>query len=223
VMAHAPEEVEEMVTFAGALVLNIGTLSSEWVDSMVKAGRRANEKGIPVVLDPVGSGATRMRTESAKRICRELSVSVIRGNASEVLSLAREGSRTRGVDSMHGVDEAADAARTLAEELGATLAITGAVDLITDGKQILRVYNGHALMGSVTGTGCTASAITGAFLAVSRKTVEAAAAALAYFGLAGEKAAEKADAPGSYQIALLDALFRITPEELKKGARIERA
>jgi hydroxyethylthiazole kinase len=223
VMAHAPEEVEEMVSLAGALVLNIGTLSSEWIDSMVKAGRRANEKGVPVILDPVGSGATRMRTESAKRICRELSVSVIRGNASEVLSLSQEGSRTKGVDSIHGVDEAAESARKLAVELGTTLAITGAVDLVTDGKQTLRVHNGHSLMGCVTGTGCTATAITGAFLAVSRRTVEATAAALACFGLAGERAAEKADAPGSYQIALLDALFRITPEDLEKGARIERS
>ena len=223
VMAHAPEEVEEMVSFAGALVLNIGTLSSDWVDSMVKAGKRANEKGIPVILDPVGSGATRMRTESAKRICRELSLSVIRGNASEVLSLAQTGSRTKGVDSIHGVDEAAEAARGLAGEIGTTLAITGPVDLITDGKQTLRVHNGHALMGSVTGTGCTATTIIGAFLAVDRNPVEAAASALAYFGLVGEKAAEKADAPGSYQIALLDALFRVAPDDLKNGARIEKS
>ena len=113
-MAHAPEEVEEMVSFAGALVLNIGTLTPYWIDSMVKAGRRANELDVPIILDPVGSGATKLRTESAKRLMNELTINVVRGNASEVLSLAQEGSRTKGVDAIHSVDEAADAATVLA-------------------------------------------------------------------------------------------------------------
>ena len=138
VMAHAPEEVEEMVSFAGALVLNIGTLTNAWVDSMLIAGKKANELNIPIVLDPVGSGATKLRTESAKRLINELSVSVIRGNASEILSLAREGSRTKGVDSIHSVEEAADAALMLAKELNTTLAITGPIDLITDGRTCLQ-------------------------------------------------------------------------------------
>lgn len=222
VMAHAPEEVEEMVSLAGSLVLNIGTLSSEWIDSMLKAGKKANGLGIPVILDPVGSGATRMRTETSKRLIREISIRVVRGNASEVLSLSRKGSRTKGVDALHGVDEAADVARSLAAELKTTLAITGPVDLITDGSQTLRVHNGHRLMGYVTGTGCTATALMGAFLAVDKHALEASAAALAFFGLAGEKAAEKADAPGAYQIGLLDSLYTITPEHLKSGARIQR-
>jgi hydroxyethylthiazole kinase len=221
VMAHAAEEVEEMVSLAGALVLNIGTLSPDWVESMIKAGKRANELKTPVVLDPVGSGATKLRTESARRLCRELSVQVIRGNPSEVLSLAREGSGTKGVDSLHGVDEAAGAARHLAGELHTTLAITGPVDLVTDGKRILRVHNGHEMMGRVTGTGCTATALIGAFLAVEKDALAAAATALAYFGLAGEKAAETAGGPGSFQTALLDALYTIDPDALEKGTRIE--
>lgn len=222
VMAHAAEEVEEMVAFAGGLVLNIGTLTPDWVDVMVKAGRRANREGVPVILDPVGSGATRLRTESSRRIIDEVKVSVVRGNASEVLSLAKEGSRTRGVDSLHSVDEAAAAAGELAGALNTTLAITGAVDLITGGGRVLRVSNGHSLMGAVTGTGCAASAIIGAFLAVEKDTVAATAAGLACFGLAGERAAEKAEGPGSFQVALLDELFALTPERLRAGARIER-
>lgn len=221
VMAHAAEEVEEMVSFAGALVLNIGTLTPAWVDAMVTAGKEANRRGVPVILDPVGSGATRLRTDSAKRLIEEVKIQVIRGNASEVLSLSRDGARTKGVDSVHAVDEAADAAQSLAGELKTTLAITGAVDLVTDGHRVCRVSNGHELMARVTGTGCTATALIGAFLAVDRDSVDAAATALAYFGLAGEVAAATAKAPGSFQIALLDALFTVDGEQLCAGAKIQ--
>ncbi|MFB0521783.1 MAG: hydroxyethylthiazole kinase [Desulfatiglandales bacterium] len=220
VMAHALEEVEEMVSFAGALVLNIGTLTPYWVDSMLKAGRRANELNIPIILDPVGSGATKLRTDSAKRLIDEVSIKVVRGNASEVLSLAHEGSKTKGVDSIHTVDEAADAALTLSKELNTTLAITGKIDLITDGERIYRVSNGHDLMGYCTGTGCTATVIIGAFLAVNPDPVTATTTALAYFGLAGEKAATKSHAPGSFQIAMLDALYTIDEKQLEQGAKI---
>jgi hydroxyethylthiazole kinase len=220
VMAHAVEEVEEMVSFAGALVLNIGTLTPYWIDSMLKAGKRANKLNVPIILDPVGSGATRLRTGSAKRLIDELSITVVRGNASEVLSLAKEGSKTKGVDSIHSVDEASDAALILAKELYTTLAITGPVDLVTDGERIYRVSNGHELMGYVTGTGCTATAIIGAFLAVDSDPVEATTTALAYFGLAGEKAAMAAQAPGSFQMAMLDALYTIDEKQIEEGAKI---
>jgi len=221
VMAHAPEEVEEMVSLAGALVLNIGTLTPYWIDSMLKAGKKANKKNIPVILDPVGSGATSLRTSSARRLIDELDISVIRGNASEVLSLAGEGSRTKGVDSIHSVEEAGEAAVILAKELNTVLAITGKIDLVTDGKTVYRIYNGHEMMGMVTGTGCAATVIMAAFLAVDDITLEAAATGLAYFGLAGEMAAEQAKTPGSYQIALLDALYSIDSDCLKKGAKIK--
>ena len=220
VMAHAHEEVEEMVSFAGALVLNIGTLTPYWIDSMLKAGKKANELKIPVILDPVGSGATTLRTESAKRLMNELSITVVRGNASEVLSLAGEGAKTKGVDSLNSVDEAAAAASTLAKELGSTLAITGETDLVTDGKSVYRISNGHELMGWVTGTGCAATAVIGAFLAVDNDPVTATVSALACFGLAGEKGAEKADAPGSFMTASHDALYKITSEHLLEGAKI---
>jgi hydroxyethylthiazole kinase len=220
VMAHAAEEVEEMVSFAGALVLNIGTLTPYWIDSMLKAGKQANELNVPIILDPVGSGATKLRTDSAKRLIEELSINVVRGNASEVLSLAKEGSKTKGVDSIHSVEEASDAALILAKELNTTLAITGPMDLVTDGERIYRVSNGHELMGYVTGTGCTATAIIGAFLAVDSDPVEATTTALAYFGLAGEKAAIAAHAPGSFQIAVLDALYTIDEKQMEEGAKI---
>ena len=219
VMAHARGEVEEMVGFAGALVINIGTLSSRWIEAMIKAVKKAGSLGTPVVLDPVGSGATTMRTDTSKKIIAQGAVGVIRGNASEILSLRHSDSKTKGVDSIHSVDEAAETATVLARELGSTLAITGPTDLVTDGERIIKVANGHELMGYVTGTGCTATTTIGAFLAVDEDTVSATATALAFFGLAGEKAAEKASAPGSFMIALIDALYTITPDQLGAGCK----
>ncbi len=223
VMAHAAEEVEEMVSLAGALVLNIGTLSPPWIDAMVRAGKRANALQKPVVLDPVGAGATALRTDSAKRLINEISVTVIRGNASEILALSagESASRTKGVDSVHTVDQAEEMAVALARELKVVLAVTGVVDLITDGSQSYRVMNGHEMMGRVTGTGCTATALIGAFLAIARDPLKTAATALSYFGLAGEKAAAGDPGPGTYQIALLDALYKMKEEELRAGAKIK--
>jgi len=222
VMAHAAEEVEEMVSLAGALVLNIGTLSLPWIEAMLKAGKQANRLHVPVILDPVGAGATRLRTDSARRLIGEVSIQVIRGNASEILSLAGEKSeaRTKGVDSVHTVEQVAETAGILAKELRSTLAITGAVDLITDGERVCRVMNGHEMMSRVTGTGCTATVMIGAFLAVCPDPLEAATIGLSYFGFAGEKAAAKARGPGSFHIALLDALDGMKEEELRKGAKI---
>ena len=221
VMAHAHNEVEDMVSFAGALVLNIGTLTDDWIAAMIKAGKKATEQQTPIILDPVGSGATPLRTHSAKKIIDAAKIGVIRGNASEILSLRHDTSKTKGVDSIHSVEEAADAASVLAEELNTTLAITGAVDLVTDGSRKLRVANGHSLMGYVTGTGCTATAMIGAFLAVDDDPLSATATALAYFGLAGEVAACNAGAPGSFMIQMIDALYTITPRDLQNGAKIE--
>jgi hydroxyethylthiazole kinase len=220
VMAHAVNEVEEMVGLAGALVINIGTLSDSWVAAMLAAGRRASQREIPVILDPVGAGATELRTSTAKKILAEVDVKVIRGNASEILALRHDDSQTKGVDAVHSVEDAAATAKLLADELGITLAITGSVDLVTDGQRVIRIENGHPMMGCVTGSGCTATAIAGAFMAVDSDPVNSAAAALAYFGLAGELAAEQAQVPGSYMVALLDALYSITPDQLQSQAKI---
>lgn len=220
VMSHAQEEVEEMVSLASALVLNIGTLTPDWIESMVRAGKKANKFNIPIILDPVGSGATSLRTESVRRLIKELSIKVIRGNASEVLSIVRRESGTKGVDSVHSVDDASETALAIAQELGITLVITGEVDLITDGERTLRVYNGHRMMGVLTGTGCAATAIIAAFLTVDNDPVTASATALAYFGLAGEIGAKISQGPGSFMTASLDALYNIDEEALKEGAKI---
>ena len=221
VMAHARNEVEEMVSYAGALVLNIGTLTADWIESMIIAGRKASEQKTPIILDPVGSGATTLRTDSAKKIIEQTNIDVIRGNASEILSLRHKDSKTKGVDSLHSVEDAAETAKILAKELKTILAITGPVDLVTNGDSTLRVSNGHPLMGYVTGTGCTATVTIGAFLAIDENPVSATATALAFFGLAGEVAGEKASAPGSFMIEIVNALYSISPEQLKDGCKIQ--
>ena len=220
VMAHAENEVEEMVSLAKALVLNIGTLDNAWLASMIKAGKKATALGVPIILDPVGAGATALRTSAAKRILAETRVSVVRGNASEILALGGAHAKTHGVDSTDSVDAAAERAVRLAQELGIPVAITGAVDFITDGRRVVRVANGHPLMGCVTGTGCGATAVIGAFAAVDPDPVSAAATALAYYGLAGEHAADGASGPGSFMIRFLDALHALTLEEVLYGCRI---
>lgn len=221
VMAHAENEVEEMASIAGALVINIGTLSDPWIRAMFLAGEAANAHNVPVILDPVGSGATRLRTETAHRLVNELDIAVVRGNASEVLSLAGQSSKTKGVDSIHTVDDAAEAAKQLAKELDTVVAITGKIDLITDGNLVYRVHNGHALMRMVTGTGCVATTAIASFTAVNYNYLESAAFGLGYFGLAGEKAAQKHESPGSYKVGLIDALYELTPDDMIAGLRVE--
>jgi hydroxyethylthiazole kinase len=220
VMAHAPEEVEEMVGLAGALVLNIGTLSSSWVDAMLIAGRAANARGVPVVLDPVGVGATRYRTDTARRILDEVDVAVLRGNAGEVATLAGVDAEVRGVESIGAAGSAADVALTAAAALGVVASVTGSVDHVSNGVRVVAIENGHPLLGSITGTGCMSSAITGAFLAVrADDPLEAAAEALAAFGVAGENAAPGATGPGSFHVNLYDALAALDPDVLDERAR----
>ena len=221
VMAHAREEVEEMVGLAGALVLNIGTLSPHWVEAMILAGRAANAAGVPVVLDPVGAGATRYRTETARMLLDEVDVAVLRANQGEIATLLGVAAEVRGVESI-GVDaDPADLARRAAVALDTVASVTGPVDHVSDGERVLAVANGHELLASVTGTGCMSSAMTGCFLAVKREApVEAAAEALAAFGVAAEAAAVDAGGPGSFHVGLYDALAALDPETLDEQARI---
>ncbi len=222
VMAPCEEEVEEMVSMAGALLLNIGTLDPPLVEAMVKAGKEAGRLGIPVVLDPVGAGATRLRTQAALRILEEVPLRVLRGNAGEVLTLAGEGGLVRGVDSLDEVGEKEEALKTFAEKKELTLAVTGRVDRVTDGKRLVRVLNGHPLMARVTGTGCAASTAVACFLAAAPEDpLESAASALAAFGLAGEKAAALAKGPGTFVPHLLDSLAGLDGKALRSGARFE--
>ncbi len=221
VMAHAREEVEEMVGLAGALVLNIGTLSPHWVDAMLAAGRAAKAAGIPVVLDPVGAGATAYRTQTARRILDEIDVTVLRGNAGEIATLVGVAAEVRGVESIGTGGEPAELARTAGRNLGLVASVTGPVDHVSDGETVLAVANGHELLASVTGTGCMSSAITGCFLAAKKDApLEAAAEALAAFGVAGEDAARDAKGPGSFHVGLYDALAALDPEALEARARI---
>jgi hydroxyethylthiazole kinase len=221
VMAHAREEVEEMVALAGALVLNIGTLSPHWVEAMLLAGKAANARGTPVVLDPVGAGATRYRTEAAKRILGEVDVTVLRGNQGEIATLVGVAAEVRGVESIGTGGDPSDLARTAAANLGVIASVTGPVDHVSDGKQVISVANGHELLASVSGTGCMSSAITGCFLAAKgEEPLEAAAEALAAFGVAGEDAAVDAKGPGSFHVGLYDALASLDPDALDSRARI---
>jgi hydroxyethylthiazole kinase len=221
VMAHAREEVEEMAAMAGALVLNIGTLSPHWVDAMLLAGRVANERGIPVVLDPVGAGATTYRTDTARRLLDDVRVTVLRGNAGEVATLVGAEAEVRGVESIASGLEPAELAREAGRKLGVVASVTGPVDHVSDGQRTLAVANGHPLLAAVTGTGCMSSAITGCFVAAKPEApLEAAAEALAAFGVAAEDAAAGAEGPGTFHARLYDALAALDPDTLDRRARI---
>jgi hydroxyethylthiazole kinase len=220
VMAHAREEVEEMVSIAGALVLNIGTLSEPWVDAMLAAGRAANERGIPVVLDPVGAGATAYRTETTRRMLAELDVAVLRGNAGEVATLVGLDAEVRGVEAVGDMGDPAEVARAAARLLGVVASVTGPVDHVSDGDRVVAVANGHPLLASITGTGCMSSAITGCFLAVAASPLDAAVEALVAFGVAGEDAAVGAKGPGSFHVNLYDALAALDPATLDARAKM---
>jgi hydroxyethylthiazole kinase len=222
VMAHAREEVEEMVGLAGALVLNIGTLSEHWIEAMLLAGKAANVRGIPVVLDPVGAGATRYRTETARRILDEVDVTVVRGNAGEVATLVGVEAEVRGVESIGAGGDAGELAVAAARSLGVVASVTGAVDHVSDGERTLAVANGHELLAAITGTGCMSSTMTGCFLAAKPgEPLEAASEALAAFGVAGEDAATEARGPGSFHVNLYDALAALDPATLTARARID--
>jgi hydroxyethylthiazole kinase len=219
VMTHAPQEVEEMASAASALVLNIGTLSDEWVEAMLAAGRAANRAGVPVVLDPVGTGATRYRTEVSRRLLGELELAVVRGNSAEVSTLAGRTAEIRGVEAVGGAG-GPELAREASQTLGAVVAVTGPVDHVSDGDTVHAVANGHELLGAVTGTGCMSTAITGCFLGVrADDPLAAATEALVAFGVAGEDAAREAKGPGSFHVALYDALAALDPESLDARAR----
>lgn len=221
VMAHAREEVEEMVALAGALVINIGTLSGDWVEAMLLAGKAASASRTPIVLDPVGAGATRYRTETARRLLDGMSVTVLRGNTGEVATLVGVDAEVRGVESIGGGGDSAELAREASRRLGVVASVTGRVDHVSDGERVLAVANGHELLAAVTGTGCIASALTGCFLAAKPEApLEAAAEALAAFGVAAEDAAASAKGPGTFHAALYDALAALEPDTLDGRARI---
>jgi hydroxyethylthiazole kinase len=221
VMAHAPEEVEEMASLAKALVINIGTLSISWVNAMIKAGHVANHAGIPIILDPVGSGATRFRTETAKLLLNNTPPAIIRGNASEIRSLVLSERSTKGVDSVHTPEETVEAAQFLSNNFRCVVSVSGATDLIVGNGSTIRILNGHPIMSQITGMGCVATALTGAFAAVNKTYLEAAANAMALMGIAGEMAAERCTGPGSFQVSFLDVLYSIRESDMESRLKMQ--
>ncbi len=221
VMAHAAEEVEEMVNIASALVINIGTLSESWVHSMFKAAGRAQKKGIPIIIDPVGAGATTFRTKTARDLIGGNTPTIIRGNASEIMALSDDKTRTKGVDSAAASDSAIVAAQNLSEIYKCVVCVSGATDYIVEGGQVIKVRNGHPLMTKVTGLGCTASALCGAFAAVEKSILAATAKAMAVMGIVGEMAAEKAAGPGSLQMHFLDNLYNLSEDDIQRRLKVE--
>lgn len=225
IMADDIEEVADITAISSALVLNMGTLTQRTIASMLAAGKKANELGIPVVLDPVGAGASRLRNEAAGQILSQIQLSVLRGNLSELSFAAGLEVSTKGVDSAEE-DEKNDSvkvAKAVAQKFGCVAAVTGAVDVISDGSRVVKIQNGHPLLSKVTGTGCMLSSLVGAFVGVSDEDFfTAAVAGVACMGIAGELAYEKAGAmgTGSFHIAIVDALSQLDSSVLKERARL---
>jgi hydroxyethylthiazole kinase len=215
VMAHALPEVEDMAGIAGALVINIGTLSDPWIEAMFKAAKRAKQRQIPIIIDPVGAGATQYRTRTARELIQASAPSIIRGNGSEIMALCEQDQKTKGVDSTSASDQAIDSARSLAQEFDCVVCVTGETDYIVSQKGIIQVKNGHAMMPRVTGLGCTATALCGAFAAINQNFDKAAAHAMAVMGIAGEMAAQNAQGPGSLQVNFIDSLYQMWETHIK--------
>lgn len=232
IMADDKNEVEEITALCGGLNINIGTLNSRTIEAMVLAGKRANALGHPIVLDPVGAGASELRTNTAMRLLEEVRFTVIRGNISEIKTLAGAAAATQGVDAnvadrvtQENLDSAVAFAKAFAMRTGAVVAVTGAIDLVCDGERAYVIRNGHPMMSSVTGTGCMLSAMTAAYVtANSQDPLGAAATAVCAMGLAGEMAYARLTEQGgnaSYRNYIIDAIYHMTPEQLEKGASYE--
>lgn len=225
IMADDIREAGDIAAIAAALVINIGTLNERTIASMLEAGKRANEAGVPVIFDPVGAGASALRSETTRKILETVKIAIIRGNLSEVSFTAGLEVSTKGVDS--AIEDAGNDAeavgRAAAKRFRCVAAITGAVDVITDGTRVVKIHNGHAMLSKVTGTGCMTSALTGAFAGAGEDMLTAAAAGVAAMGIAGEMAYERAGSQGtgSFHIGIIDALSRLDEVEFKERARYE--
>ena len=223
IMAHAEGELEELIGIASALVLNIGTLSEPWAASMLRAAGYAARRGLPVIVDPVGAGASKMRTNLALELIRAAgSHLIVRGNASEIMALSGEEGRTRGVDSGSAVDAALNSACSLAAHHNCVTVVSGEKDIITDGANTWLVHGGHSMMPLVTGLGCTASALVGACAAVADSLPAAGVAGMAIMSAAGGLAAARSTGPGSLQVNFLDALYNLSEDDLRGQIRLER-
>jgi len=218
VMAHAIEESADMASIASALVLNIGTLTPELIESMINAGKMANQKRIPIILDAVGAGATKLRTENSNRIMNELKIDIIKGNSAEIGTLAGVDAEVKGVEAVRVEGDPIEITKDFARRKDSTVVITGKQDIISSGEDTYLVNNGHEMMGRIVGTGCMASSVIGSFAAVEDDYAFAATAALVCFGIAGELAArsEKTKGPGTYKEIFYDAIYNLDEEKIKK-------
>jgi hydroxyethylthiazole kinase len=220
-MAHAPEEAADMAAIAAALVLNIGTLTAETIAAMKLAAKSANRKGIPVVLDVCGAGATPFRDAKVAELLAAAKIDIVKGNASEIARVAGAAVSTKGVDSGAVSGDLAALAQKLATERQAVVVVTGVVDIVTDGTRLLRVANGDRMMATVVGTGCMAASAIGAFAAVETDYVVAAACGLSCFEIAAELAERKSYGPDSFKSALFDCLFGLNRRTVEKRQKIE--
>ena len=232
IMSDEPEDVADITSICGGLNINLGTLHKTSIEGMLKAGHRSNELGHPVLLDPVGAGASRLRTGTALKLLENIKMTVIRGNISEIKTLALGSGTTKGVDAdvadqvtEENLDAAVSFVKAFAKKTGAVVAVTGAIDLVGDATRVYCIRNGNARMSSITGTGCQLSSMTAAFVTANPdRTLEAAAAAVCTMGIAGEIAYDRLsamDGNASYRTYIIDAVDRMTPEKLEKGARYE--
>ncbi len=221
VMAHAEDEVEDMVKIANALVINIGTLSEKWVNAMHLALKQANALSKPTVLDPVGAGATGYRNTILTELLQAGKFSAIRGNASEILSIASSVHSTKGVDSTEVSENAIGSAKLLNRQFGSTVCISGATDYVVSSGQVVKIMNGHPLMAKITGMGCIATALIGAFIAVEKNILLAVSGAMALIGVTGELAQIISNGPGSLQMNFFDKLYSISKEEFLRTVKIE--
>lgn len=232
IMADDIEEVEEITSICGSLNINIGTLNQSTIPSMLAAGKKANEISHPVILDPVGAGASRLRTEIAYQLMRDIQFAVIRGNISEIKTLALGAGTTKGVDAdvadavtEETLDNAVSFAKKFASKTGAVIAITGAIDIVADAQKAYVIRNGHPMMSKITGTGCMLTAMTAAYLAANPDNVlEAATASVCAMGLCGQRAHERLsekDGNSSYRNYIIDAICNLSGEDLEKEAIYE--
>jgi hydroxyethylthiazole kinase len=230
VMADELADAVDIASIASAVVLNMGTLNMRTIPAMVAAGKTANDKGVPVVFDPVGAGASGLRNETAEKLLREVRFAVVRGNISEIRCLAGFHSQTKGVDAsetdLKDADDAGRTAGTLAEKLGCVVAVTGAVDVVSDGSSAISISNGVAMLGNLTGTGCMCSSLIGCYLGANpQQPMKSTVAALLSMGVAGEIAYEKAGylGNGSFRAALHDAMSKLDGETLERLAKYHEA
>ena len=216
IMAQAIEEVDQMVSISSSLVLNIGTISVTWMESMIKAGQAAILKKIPIIFDPVGAGATDFRTIACNKIITTCNPTIIRGNASEIVALNDNQSGTKGVDSTISSDAAVEAAKALAIKTKSIVVVSGVTDYMTDGTSVNTITFGSTMMARVTGMGCTSSAIVGAFAAINPNMLEAATNAMMLMGMAGQLAAQYSKGNGSLQINFLDELYNFDDKSIAR-------